>query len=130
MSFLQQLWSASQPFRIGQFIVAIVIFCYAALSPTPQLLAQHSDSYMHFLGNILLYISAWLALLNRVSVFKLALFLLPFSCMIELAQYFSPGRVVDVKDIGINIAGLTVGALLSLLFQYLVDHLLQPSENS
>ena len=99
--------------RWVQFIVALVIFCYAALSPSPQLIGQHSDTSMHFVGNVLLCLSAWLALWGRLSIFKLILCLLPFSLCIELAQYFSPGRMVDFKDMMVNVTGLGVGALVA-----------------
>lgn len=103
--------------RWVQFIVALVIFCYAALSPSPQLIGQHSDTSMHFVGNVLLCLSAWLALWGRLSIFKLILCLLPFSLCMELAQYFSPGRMVDIKDMIMNVTGLGAGAVLAWLVE-------------
>lgn len=115
----------TQPVRILQFIVALVIFCYAALSPAPQFVGNHTDTSMHFVGNVLLFGSAWVALWGRLSIIKLALCLLPFSCAVELAQYFAPGRMVDAKDMLVNVAGLGVGALISAVLQRLLGKLLK-----
>jgi VanZ family protein len=117
--------NASRPLRIAQFIVALVIFCYAALTPSPPLFDQHPETSLHFLGNVLLSLSAWLAVWGRIPVFRLVLFLLPFSLMVELAQYFSPGRTVDSNDMLVNITGLGVGALASLLLEGLVKRFLR-----
>lgn len=115
----------TQPLRIVQFITALIIFCYAALSPSPHLVGNHNDTSMHFVGNILLCLSAWVAVWGRVSITHLVLLLLPFSCAIELAQYFSPGRVVDAKDMLINIAGLMVGASIAQGLQMAFSRLLR-----
>lgn len=116
--FIRRTWY----FRFAQFLLAVIIFCYAALTPSPQLFGQHSDSTMHFTGNVLLFLSAWLAFWPRVSVLKLLLCLMPFSGAIEFAQYFSPGRVVDVSDLGANMAGLSVGACLALVLQGVIKY--------
>ena len=116
---------ASRWLRWAQFVIALVIFCYAALSPSPQLIGQHSDTSMHFVGNVLLTLSAWLAVWGRLSILKVMLCLLPFSLGIELAQYFAPGRMVDVKDMLMNTAGLGVGALLALLAQMGIKRILR-----
>ncbi len=112
------------PVRILQFAVALIVFCYAALSPAPQFVGNHTDTSMHFVGNVLLFVSAWVALWGRLPIIKLAVCLLPFSCAIELAQYFSPGRMVDAKDMIVNITGLGVGAVVSTVFQRLLAKLL------
>ncbi len=127
---LQYLLQLSQPIRIAQFVLAIAVFCYAALSPSPQILTQHSDSSMHFIGNILLYLSAWLALWGRISIVKLAFCLLPFSGMIEMAQYFSPGRVVDIKDLLVNAAGLFCGAIIAFLTHTALVWFFTPNQSS
>lgn len=130
MRRLQYLLQLSQPIRIAQFILAVVVFCYAALSPSPQLLTQHSDSSMHFVGNVLLYLSAWLALWGRISIVKLAFCLFPFSGLIEMAQYFSPGRVVDIKDLLMNTAGLCTGAVIAFLTHNALVWFFTPARSS
>ncbi len=111
--------------RWVQFMVALVIFCYAALSPSPQLIGQHSDTSMHFVGNVLLCLSAWLALWGQLSIFKLILCLLPFSLSIELAQFFSPGRMVDLKDMMVNVTGLGMGAVVAWLVETGIKRILR-----
>lgn len=124
-SRLQRFQSFSLPLRMLQFVVALSIFCYAALSPAPQFAGQHADTSLHFVGNILLFVSAWVALWGRLSVRVLVMLLLPFSCAIELAQYLSPGRMVDIKDMAVNVAGLSVGAVIALVLQRVLGHLLR-----
>ncbi|MDZ7925476.1 MAG: VanZ family protein [Marinagarivorans sp.] len=121
MSRLNHFMAKTRPLRLLQFFVAIIIFCYAALTPSPQqILGQHADSYMHFLGNFLLYLSAWLALWRRISIFKLLLCLIPFSAAVEVAQYFSPPRTVDPHDFLANLAGLAAAALVCAFFQWVL----------
>ena len=119
MSRLNHIMAKTRPLRLLQFFVAIIIFCYAALTPSPQqLLGQHTDTSMHFLGNLLLYLSAWLALWRRISIFKLFLCLIPFSAAVEVAQYFSPHRTVDHYDFLANLVGLATAALACAIFQW------------
>lgn len=117
------IWS--KPLRLLQFALAIAIFCYAALSPSPQLIGQHSDSSLHFVGNVLLFLSAWVAFWGRIALWKLLLILLPFSGAIEFAQHFSPGRQVDIKDLGVNVAGLTTGMLIAMLTHVFAKRILR-----
>lgn len=117
------IWS--KPLRLFQFVVAMGIFCYAALSPSPQLIGQHSDSSLHFVGNVLLFLSAWVAFWGRIALWKLLLVLLPFSGAIEFAQHFSPGRQVDMKDLGVNVAGLASGLIIAAFVNAIVKRILR-----
>lgn len=78
---------------------------YAAPLPSP-------DYVLHFVGNLLLFLSASLATYGRMNMGLLVIFLSCYSVLIELAQRFAPGRHVDAQDILANIAGLCVGLLL------------------
>lgn len=121
MSRLDHFMAKTRPLRLLQFFVAVIIFCYAALTPSPQqILGQHTDTSVHFLGNALLYLSAWLALWRRISIFKLFLCLIPFSAAVEVAQYFSPQRTVDYHDFLANLAGLATAALACAFFQWVL----------
>lgn len=115
----------TRPLRIFQFIVAIAIFCYAALTPNPQIVGQHSDTSLHFVGNVLLFMSAWVAFWGRLALWKLLVLLLPFSGAIEFAQYFSPGRQVDIKDFAVNVAGLCSGLTIATIIHILTKRVLR-----
>ena len=99
--------------RFLQFFAAIVIFTFAALMPQKYLAGVHAtDSSLHFLGNVLLFLSASLALYKKLRFTTLVVLLLPYSVAIELAQWLTPARQVDPKDIFNNIAGLVTGLLI------------------
>ncbi|MEY4590500.1 MAG: hypothetical protein RL497_2576 [Pseudomonadota bacterium] len=100
-----------------QFPLALVIFTYYALLPGTQIHLTSSDKITHFLGNATLYLSAWVALGGRFRLLLLISLLIPYSLFIELCQYFSPGRKVDIKDMVANICGLWMGFCLAYLLE-------------
>jgi VanZ family protein len=102
-----------------QFPLAIVIFTYYALLPGSQVHLTVSDKTVHFLGNATLYISAWAALGGRFRLLLLVSLLIPYSLFIELCQYFSPGRTVDIRDMVANVCGLWIGFCLAFLLEKL-----------
>lgn len=106
----------SRPFRwlrIVQFLAAISLFSYAVLMPAEQVrVLDKPDWVMHFLGNLLLFMSASVAFYGRLRIPLLILFLLPYSLLLELAQRYAPGRSVDPRDMVYNLAGLTAGLLI------------------
>lgn len=104
--------------RIGQFLLALGIFTYMALMPTPSLIISGPDYALHFIGNVLLYLSACVALFSRIKLFYLLILLTPYSFCTELAQLMSPWRHVDVGDMLFNLMGLVVGFFIALLVRY------------
>jgi hypothetical protein len=102
-----------------QFPLAIVIFTYYALLPGTQVHLTVSDKTVHFLGNAILYLSAWVALGGRFRLLLLVSLLIPYSLFIELCQYFSPGRTVDVRDMVANVSGLWIGFCLAFVLEKL-----------
>lgn len=104
--------------RVFQFILALAIFTFAALMPSGYVPAVGSDHSLHFVGNILLFLSASAALLRRAKLGLIALVLAPYSLLIEASQWLTPNRQVDIADAGVNLTGLAVGWLLALLVDW------------
>ncbi len=100
--------------RVGQFVIAVCIFTYMALMPASMLKTQQADSTLHFIGNFLLFLSAWLACYGRFNIGLLLLALVPYSLTIELLQWLAPSRFVDSRDMLANGLGLLTGALVAL----------------
>ncbi len=108
---------AFQWLRVLQFILALGIFSFAALMPNTYVPGQHSDTSLHFLGNLLLFLSAAVACYGRIRMTTLLVLLLPYSIAIELAQGLTPSRQVDPKDMLINVIGLLLGCTLVYLVE-------------
>jgi len=105
--------------RRAQFYLAVAIFAYFALSSSPlQLVQNTSDKSLHFIGNILLFCSTWVAAFGSAGKLKALAIAVPYSIGIELLQYFSPARTTDPFDAVANLAGITVGFLLCIMFEW------------
>jgi VanZ family protein len=115
--------------RRGQFFLAIGIFTYFALAPSQQIQISGGDKNLHFLGNMLLYLSAWVALYGKFRLRLLIGLLIPYSLAIELGQHFSPGRNVDSHDMLANMLGLLSGFFLAFLLQKIADAWLKKRAN-
>ena len=105
--------------RTIQFIIAIAIFTFAALMPGGYVPQVSSDHTLHFLGNTLLFLSACVAFFGRMKFGILVLLLIPYSLLIEVSQWLTPSRQVDISDIAANMAGLAVGYLLAFFLERL-----------
>jgi VanZ family protein len=103
--------------RLGQFALALAIFAFAALMPGKYVPTVSTDKTMHFIGNMLLMLSACVALMGRMKLGLLLLMLIPYSLLIEASQWLTPGRQVDLKDVVANMLGLGAGYLLSHLIE-------------
>lgn len=101
--------------RYSQLVLALMVYCYFALSGPDNLPTISNDSVMHFIGNILLFSSIWLAFCFRLSLLSQLIIATPIAIAIEAAQIFSPSRQVDPLDIAFNLAGLAVGAIICML---------------
>lgn len=103
-----------------QFFAALIIFALAALTSNPSpMVSAYSPGVLHFIGNLALFISGWLAFFNRIKGWKLIILLGIYSVGIELSQRLTQTRQVDIYDIVTNIAGLVCGLLLSLIMVFL-----------
>lgn len=105
--------------RASQFVVALSIFTFAALMPPRYVtVVQQPDYVLHFVGNLLLFLSASVATYGRMNLGLLIAFLTSYSILIEVAQRFAPGRHVALHDIFANLAGLAVGLVMVSLIAW------------
>lgn len=104
--------------RLGQFILALAIFAGAALMPGEYVPHVSTDKTMHFVGNMLLMLSACVALMGRMKLGVLLLMLIPYSLLVEAGQWLAPGRQVDLKDVVANMLGLGAGYVVSHAIEY------------
>lgn len=103
--------------RILQFFLAAGIFAYAALMPASHINTSHSDHTLHFVGNVLLFLSASVAAFGRMKLGLLILMLIPYSLLIEMTQWLTPSRTVDSKDVMANMLGLVCGYVIALVVE-------------
>ena len=93
--------------RIMQFLIAVAIFTGFALMPSKYATALPASApSLHFIGNFLLFSSAWVAWHGRTKLWFLVVLLVIYSVAIELAQWLTPSRTVDKYDLAANMAGL------------------------
>lgn len=104
--------------RFGQFILALGIFAFAALMPPSYIPNVSSDKTMHLVGNVLLMLSACVALMGRMKLGLLLLMLIPYSLLIETTQWLAPDRQVDLRDVVANMIGLVIGYLLAHVVEF------------
>ncbi len=100
--------------RTAQFIIALAVFTLFALMPSRYVHEIPSSApTLHFLGNLLIFASAWVAWRHRCRLLLLLIILIPYSILIELAQWLTPSRQVDPMDLIANFCGLFVGFLVA-----------------
>ena len=114
--------------RLGQFALALAIFAFAALMPGKYVPNVTTDKTMHLIGNMLLMLSACVALMGRMKLGLLLLMLIPYSLLIETSQWLTPGRQMDLKDVAANMLGLGIGYLLSHLIEHIWNRVNRSTE--
>lgn len=111
--------------RVGQFIVAIIIYMSLLLMPNPQLGGDEMKNIiLHALGNFLLMMSTWVASGGRMKAIGPLIFVIPFSLLVELGQGLTDNRTPEMIDVAANFAGVVVGYVVcSILNTALVSRL-------
>lgn len=105
---------------LAQFFLALIIFALAALTSNPSpMTSTYPPEVLHFIGNVALFMSGWLAFFNRIKGWKLIIILAIYSVGIELAQKLTLSRQTDIYDIATNLVGLVCGLLLSVIVMFL-----------
>lgn len=75
---------------------------------------MHAGAYM------LLYISGWFSFPGRIVCGPLFLGLLVYGIVIEILQYFTGYRMLEILDVVANTLGLIFGCLIILATQRLL----------
>jgi len=96
--------------RQSQLLVALTIFTYMALSSSPmQISAILSDKLLHFVGNLLLIGSIWVAFFGAINGRRAVLFAIIYSLSIESIQALTKSRQPDLADAFANLLGIFIG---------------------
>lgn len=105
--------------RWGQFALALTVFTGLALLPSTYINQMaSSDKSLHFLGNMLLFGSAWVAFFGRMKIGLVIILLVPYSLLVEVAQWLAPSRQVDYQDMLANMAGLLAGYVVANVIEW------------
>lgn len=92
--------------RVLQFFLAVGIFFYFTLMPADYTPSQYPDKLMHYIGNILLMGSAYVALMGRLRIHFIVLLCALLSLASELGQSFTATRITDPADLAMNALGI------------------------
>ncbi|MBX2858989.1 MAG: VanZ family protein [Cellvibrionaceae bacterium] len=104
--------------RQAQFVLAVVIFAVLVLIPNPSALGlSQNDFFLHFIGNMLLILSAWVACIGRYGPIVPLIFAIPYSVALELSQFLTASRTPQLIDVLANVAGLLTGFIIALVIQ-------------
>ena len=84
---------------------------YLALTPDPGLDAGGAP-LNHVLAFSYLTLALWLAHFDRSGWRPVILWMLAYGVGLELVQGMLPWRAAEVRDVGMNVAGILIGAAL------------------
>jgi peptidoglycan/LPS O-acetylase OafA/YrhL len=101
-----------------RYAAAICLLMIAVLSLVPRDLGGVDDSAVHgpvqhFVAYLAAGLLAGLATRERRSAFAVILALAAFSCLMEVLQYWSPGRSPEVQGFVASSVGAAAGALVA-----------------
>ena len=103
--------------QIAQFWLCSVATTFLSVVPpggSVDLLI--SDKLVHLIGYCLLFVSCEIAYPKR-NIWAKLLFVLSFSILIEIIQYFLPYREFSLLDIVANLVGVGLGGLLLVTYK-------------
>lgn len=116
------------PFRsLHRILTGLYILCIATLSllPAEEAIALNIwDKAQHYAAYALFMLLVFPAAKTHTARLKLAMGVIGFSVLIELAQHFSPGRDTSAEDAIANGLGVVSGYLFGwlLLTLYRLGH--------
>ncbi len=99
---------------ILQFIIALVIFYWAALMPFDDEPSNIPAWALHLTGNILLALSTSIAIYPFFRLRSIFFMCCALSLAAELSQLLTANRFSDPFDAATNIVGLVIGCTLAL----------------
>ena len=104
--------TASRIFR-GCFWISIVVCTWLALTPSPPrlLVFRLGDVVLHAAAFSFLSVALLLAYQHR-RYWHVFLWMVSYGVLIEFVQSFEAERTAELKDLGVDVAGTSVGLLV------------------
>lgn len=96
-------------------IAVIIGIAYLSLTPSETIVVGN-DKISHFIAYSVLMFNAGLITISSKQKFILTIILcLSYGALIEVGQYFVPGRFMSSYDMVANALGVLIGIFLTLL---------------
>jgi len=106
--------------KIALFATYVLLVSYASLSPGSGLMAVGSwDKLAHFLTYSVFAVLAYGVVKSHKAHLLVCLAIILYSGLMEVGQYFVPGRSMSAYDLLANTLGVLLGVLLVRFFRYL-----------
>lgn len=113
--------------RIGLVLLLLAI-AYLSLTPTTTI-SVGNDKIGHFIAYGVLMINIGLVTLPKMKSFRIGIiFAICYGMLMEIGQYFVPGRTFSFYDMIANVSGVTLGILISILFAKRIQKMLKSAK--
>ena len=100
--------------RIG-LVLLLAAIAYLSVTPTTSI-SVGSDKAGHFIAYSVLMINVGLITLPKMKSFRNGIvFSISYGVLMEICQYFVPGRTFSFYDMVANAAGVGLGTIISFL---------------
>lgn len=110
--------------RIG-LILLLAAIAYLSLTPSTSI-SVGNDKVGHFIAYGTLMITVGLVTLPKRKHFRNGIvFAICYGMLMEIGQYFVPGRTFSMYDMVANVAGVGLGIFISFLFGNGIQRLLK-----
>jgi VanZ family protein len=101
--------------RISLVLVLLAIG-YLSITPTTSI-SVGNDKVGHFIAYAVLMINIGLVTLPKMKSFRVGIvFAVCYGMLMEIGQYFVPGRTFSMYDMLANVSGVLIGIGISILF--------------
>jgi VanZ family protein len=105
------------------WVVLVIVLAIIPDLPVPRIggkpIPLRLDSPVHFLEHFLLAFLAMISFVNgqeqKRRIYLVLYALIIFALIVEIIQVFLPFRSFELKDLGLNIAGILTGTITALL---------------
>ncbi|NRA11662.1 MAG: VanZ family protein [Crocinitomicaceae bacterium] len=106
-------------------VLLLLAIAYLSLTPTTSV-SVGSDKLGHLIAYGALMINVGLVTLPKMKHFRNGIiFAISYGMLMEIGQYFVPGRTFSMYDMVANISGVGVGIIISLLLGKAIQRLLK-----
>ena len=97
-------------------ILLLIAIAYLSLTPSTSI-SVGNDKAGHFIAYGTLMINIGLITLPKIMRFRSGIiFAVGYGMLMEIGQYFVPGRTFSMYDMLANVLGVAIGIIVSILF--------------